>query len=152
MRLIHTETLALAKFFGDQIPPYVILSHTWQEEEAIFHDWADLELASRKKGYTKIIHTCRVPNRQGYDYVWVDTNYYVRRIRRLHPGPAHVMGLHYIDYTGELVAPATPHYPVACVVRCPKLTLNHHSACMREFTKGQQARMQDNWNQFRARK
>ncbi|RMJ08439.1 hypothetical protein BHE90_005284 [Fusarium euwallaceae] len=74
MRLINTATLALVEFFGDQVPEYIILSHTWQEEEVTFRDWADQALASRKKGYHKIVDTCELARKQGYGYVWVDTN------------------------------------------------------------------------------
>jgi hypothetical protein len=74
MRLIDIKTLALKEFFGDQIPPYAILSHTWQEEEVSFQDWADQSSASRKKGYKKIFDTCQLAKKHGHDYVWVDTN------------------------------------------------------------------------------
>ncbi|KAH8777280.1 heterokaryon incompatibility protein-domain-containing protein [Hyaloscypha finlandica] len=74
MRLIDTKTLALKEFFGNQIPRYAILSHTWQEEEVSFQDWADQSSASQKKGYKKIFDTCQLAKKHGYDYVWVDTN------------------------------------------------------------------------------
>ncbi|RSL62684.1 hypothetical protein CEP53_004667 [Fusarium sp. AF-6] len=74
MRLINTATLSLDEFFGDQVPEYAILSHTWHEEEVAFRDWADQASASRKKGYRKIVDTCRLAREQGYGYVWVDTN------------------------------------------------------------------------------
>lgn len=74
MRLIDTKTLALKEFFGNQIPRYAILSHTWQEEEVSFQDWADQSSASQKKGYKKIFDTCLLARIHGYDYVWVDTN------------------------------------------------------------------------------
>jgi hypothetical protein len=34
MRLMDTRTLELKSFF-DEIPPYAILSHCWEEEEVI---------------------------------------------------------------------------------------------------------------------
>ncbi|KAH8786770.1 heterokaryon incompatibility protein-domain-containing protein, partial [Hyaloscypha sp. PMI_1271] len=74
MRLIDTKTLALKEFFGNQIPRYAILSHTWREEEVSFQDWADQSSASQKKGYKKIFDTCQLAKKHGYDYVWVDTN------------------------------------------------------------------------------
>lgn len=74
MRLIDIKTLELREFFGNQIPPYAILSHTWQEEEVSFQDWADQSLASKKKGYKKIFDTCQLAKKHGHDYVWVDTN------------------------------------------------------------------------------
>lgn len=39
MRLINIETLALEEFFGDSIPRYAILSHTWEAEEISFQDY-----------------------------------------------------------------------------------------------------------------
>lgn len=39
MRLINLETLALEEFFGDSIPRYAILSHTWEAEEISFQDY-----------------------------------------------------------------------------------------------------------------
>jgi hypothetical protein len=74
MRLIDTKTLTLKEFFGNQIPPYAILSHTWFEEEVSFQDWADQSLASQKKGYKKIFDACQLAQKHGHDYIWVDTN------------------------------------------------------------------------------
>lgn len=39
MRLINLKTLALEEFFGDSIPRYAILSHTWEAEEISFQDY-----------------------------------------------------------------------------------------------------------------
>ncbi|RYC56034.1 hypothetical protein CHU98_g10174 [Xylaria longipes] len=72
MRLINTKTYELHEFFGDQIPAYAILSHTWSDREITFGDWADR--AASGKDYQKIRKTCQLASRQGYDYVWVDTN------------------------------------------------------------------------------
>jgi hypothetical protein len=36
MRLLNTTSLGLFEFFGDQVPPYAILSHTWEDEEVSF--------------------------------------------------------------------------------------------------------------------
>jgi hypothetical protein len=74
MRLIDTKTLALKEFFGNQIPHYAILSHTWHEEEVSFQDWADQSSASQKKGYKKIFDVCQLAQKHGHGYVWVDTN------------------------------------------------------------------------------
>ncbi|KAK0648804.1 heterokaryon incompatibility protein-domain-containing protein, partial [Cercophora newfieldiana] len=74
MRLIDTETLALSEFFGDSIPKYAILSHTWGAEEVTFQDWDDLGKASRKKGFAKIEGACAKARSHGLSWVWVDTN------------------------------------------------------------------------------
>jgi len=44
MRLINVETLKLEEYFGDAIPPYAILSHTWgsDSEELTFRDFETL--------------------------------------------------------------------------------------------------------------
>jgi hypothetical protein len=74
MRLINTECLRLEEYIDNNIPPYAILSHTWEDEEVTLQDWSDLETRSSKKGYTKIRDTCAQALKDGYRYVWVDTN------------------------------------------------------------------------------
>jgi hypothetical protein len=74
MRLINAHTLKFEEFYGDRIPKYAILSHTWEEGEVTFQDWQDLEAASTKAGYVKIKGACRRARSDGLDYVWVDTN------------------------------------------------------------------------------
>lgn len=73
MRLIDTETRELREFFGDNIPEYAILSHTWEEGEVIFQDWNTAE-REKKKGYFKINMACRQAQEHGWKYLWVDTN------------------------------------------------------------------------------
>ncbi|KAK5630773.1 hypothetical protein RRF57_006488 [Xylaria bambusicola] len=60
------------QFFGDEIPPYAILSHTWGKEEVTFQDLQTLEHKS-KQGYVKIEQTCRRAARKGCEWVWIDT-------------------------------------------------------------------------------
>jgi hypothetical protein len=75
MRLINTFTFALEEFFGDSVPPYAILSHTWtQGQEVSFQDWAHLETASKKRGFRKIDLARQQALKDGLDYLWVDTN------------------------------------------------------------------------------
>ncbi|KAK7415841.1 hypothetical protein QQX98_005623 [Neonectria punicea] len=67
MWLINIETLQMEEFFGDVIPEYAVLSHTWAEQEVSFDDWT-------KKGYAKILGTCSLASRiNDLKYVWVDT-------------------------------------------------------------------------------
>ncbi len=42
MRLINVKTLEISEFFGDKIPPYGILSHTWGDEEVSFQEMMGL--------------------------------------------------------------------------------------------------------------
>jgi hypothetical protein len=76
MRLINASspTLDVEEFLiGSQIPPYAILSHTWDQEEVTLDDMQDLRLAKRKKGLNKIEAACRLAKEDGLQYVWVDT-------------------------------------------------------------------------------
>lgn len=74
MRLIHTETLELFEFFGNDIPEYAILSHTWGHEEVTFKDWKRLDAAKGKAGFSKINMACRQALADDLKYLWVDTN------------------------------------------------------------------------------
>lgn len=75
MWLINTKTLRLEHVLSPDIHPYAILSHTWDDEEVTFQDMADLYFQScpRKRGYSKIEHTCRLAQQRGLQYAWVDT-------------------------------------------------------------------------------
>jgi hypothetical protein len=74
MRLINVDTLSLEEFFGDRIPPYAILSHTWGDEEVTFQDWQDEHCRTAKKGFQKIRTTCHLAQSSGLQWVWVDTS------------------------------------------------------------------------------
>ena len=102
MRLINVETLELEELFGDNVPKYAILSHTWGPDEVSLRDFAlvrsyaadsahhiadpTVDLSSlrappslqpsyieRKSGYAKITQCCAQAARDDYRYVWVDT-------------------------------------------------------------------------------
>lgn len=73
MRLLHTKTLKFQEFPESDTPPYAILSHTWDYgNEVSYQDMSSLYVPS-KKGYAKIIETCRLAINHGLEYVWVDT-------------------------------------------------------------------------------
>jgi hypothetical protein len=72
MRLLHSKTLELKEFIGQDIPLYAILSHTWGDEEVSFQDIQRPE-AREKKGYNKIRLCCDQASRDGFEYAWVDT-------------------------------------------------------------------------------
>ena len=72
MRLLNTDTLKIEEFFGHEIPSYVILSHTWGNEEVTLQDMATSE-AVKKAGYSKIRNCCTRSAKDGYKYVWIDT-------------------------------------------------------------------------------
>ncbi|KAG9230206.1 heterokaryon incompatibility protein-domain-containing protein [Amylocarpus encephaloides] len=81
MRLLNVHTRQLSEFFGLQIPPYAILSHTWGAEEVSFQELSSsLSLGSsstptciRKLGYLKINYACLQSIEHGLEWVWVDT-------------------------------------------------------------------------------
>lgn len=77
MRLIDVKAfksgrLKLQEFTGRDIPPYVILSHTWQDEEVLFADVQN-ETADRKAGFQKIKACCEKASLDGFAWAWVDT-------------------------------------------------------------------------------
>lgn len=76
MRLLYTgvEPPQLRSFSAGQTPEYAILSHTWgpAEDEVVFEDVKN-DTAHLKKGYDKVLQSCRLAAWQGYDYIWVDT-------------------------------------------------------------------------------
>jgi hypothetical protein len=72
MRLLDARTLELQTFV-DNIPPYAILSHCWEDEEVVFSDLSDLQQAEKKKGFEKIKKTCELALYDEVDYVWIDT-------------------------------------------------------------------------------
>jgi hypothetical protein len=67
MRLLHTETLQLHEFFGANIPPYAILSHTWGEGEVSFQEMQSGDGKS-KAGYEKIRRCCERADADGFLY------------------------------------------------------------------------------------
>ena len=72
MRLLNTKSLQLNDFSGFNTPPYVILSHTWGEQEVLFDDIQKGTAASRQ-GYGKITGCCTKAAEDGFDWVWIDT-------------------------------------------------------------------------------
>lgn len=72
MRLINVHTLQLEEYFGNAIPPYAILSHTWGEEEVLFSELND-GTGKSKKGYEKIQRACMQARSDRIWYAWVDT-------------------------------------------------------------------------------
>src|ERR1700749_1080849 len=74
MYLLHTTTYELKDFEPTSIPNYAILSHTWGAEEITFRDINKRLYEVRKReAFAKIEGCCAQANRDGYDYVWIDT-------------------------------------------------------------------------------
>jgi hypothetical protein len=75
MRLINTHSLELEEFYGDKIPQYAILSHTWTDEEVTYQDWLDCGRRTRKeKGHHKVKRASAIARESGFQYLWCDTN------------------------------------------------------------------------------
>jgi hypothetical protein len=80
MRLLKVKTRKLELFLDDrQLPPYAILSHTWEKEEIEFEDiQSDPELlldysTSHSERSAKIRNACRQADIDGHQYIWIDT-------------------------------------------------------------------------------
>jgi hypothetical protein len=71
MWLLNTTTLKLHSFF-ENIPDYVILSHTWGQGEVAFEDIAQ-SYAQTMAGYDKIAGCCRLAVNDGFEWAWIDT-------------------------------------------------------------------------------
>ena len=77
MRLLernNSSEFSLTQDFGDDIPRYAILSHTWgaDTEEVTFRDLMD-GTGKNKAGYDKIWFCGEQARRDGLQYFWVDT-------------------------------------------------------------------------------
>ena len=67
--------------FGDDKTDYAILSHRWNDTEVNYKEIVDLAKMEGQKrddireraGYKKILDTCRQAQKDGYEWVWVDT-------------------------------------------------------------------------------
>lgn len=73
MYLLNTSTFQLHHFLSDKVPPYVILSHTWGNDEVLFQDLGKPELHYRQcKGFSKIDKCCALARSDGWEFVWID--------------------------------------------------------------------------------
>ena len=76
MHLLSVTTLTLHSFIGEAIPPYAILSHVWGPEEVSYVLMAKPKHSSAAKllaGFSKIEMCCKQAQRDGHQWVWVDT-------------------------------------------------------------------------------
>ena len=72
MRLLDTTTIKLSEFFDADIPPYVILSHTWGKNEVTFQDLGRVR-SEGPQAYSKIAACCALASSRGFQWVWIDT-------------------------------------------------------------------------------
>lgn len=78
MRLLHRlqhGSIELEEFHGDNIPPYAILSHTWENGEVTFDDFTAAKSSRplEKQGWRKIESFCTQASSDNLDYAWIDT-------------------------------------------------------------------------------
>ncbi|KAJ8111877.1 hypothetical protein OPT61_g5624 [Boeremia exigua] len=78
MRLLkigNNDSISLTKDFvgDDEIPPYAILSHLWQEGQEVTFDDMTRGSGDGKAGWDKIRFCVREAGQDGLRYVWVDT-------------------------------------------------------------------------------
>jgi hypothetical protein len=57
----------------NEIPPYAILSHTWQEDQEVTFDEFLNDESKKKAGYKKLQFCARQAKRDGLEHFWVDT-------------------------------------------------------------------------------
>ncbi|KAI1328977.1 heterokaryon incompatibility protein-domain-containing protein [Xylariaceae sp. FL0255] len=72
MRLLNAHTREFKEFFNADVPPYAILSHTWEAEEVSLQEFPQAN-AIAKAGYRKIDKFCQLITKLGFTYGWVDT-------------------------------------------------------------------------------
>jgi hypothetical protein len=77
MRLLHYTSggeLSLTDDLREEdVPPYAILSHTWNESQEVTFDHLKRNEEKDKTGYNKIRFCAQQAKRDGLHYVWVDT-------------------------------------------------------------------------------
>lgn len=76
MRLINATTLDIEEFLSEErVPPFAILSHTWEEEECSLQQMQSAEPSTltKRKGYGKIRQCCEQALKDGFQWAWIDT-------------------------------------------------------------------------------
>ena len=72
MRLLNTTSIEVERFTG-KVPPYAILSHRWEDDEVTLEDMKPGGAGKGMKGYRKLRISCTMAERQGLNYIWIDT-------------------------------------------------------------------------------
>ncbi|KAK2596532.1 hypothetical protein N8I77_013418 [Diaporthe amygdali] len=84
MRLLSTKALEVVSINEDDIPPYAILSHTWDKDEVTLQDMqgsgfkllaavSRINLVNAKQGLQKVVDAARLAASEGHDWIWIDT-------------------------------------------------------------------------------
>jgi hypothetical protein len=69
MRLLNVNSLKLEERKNEA---YAILSHTWGKGEVSFEELGT-KGAKQKAGHQKILETCAQAERDGHQFVWIDS-------------------------------------------------------------------------------
>lgn len=84
MRLVSTQSLKVVSIREDEIPPYAILSHTWDNDEVTLQDMqgfgaklfstaSRINLLKAKQGLQKVLDAAKLAASEGHDWIWIDT-------------------------------------------------------------------------------
>lgn len=84
MRLLSTKNLEVVSIREDEIPPYAILSHTWDKDEVTLQDMqgfgarlmssaSRINLRRARQGLQKVLDVAKLAASAGYDWIWIDT-------------------------------------------------------------------------------
>lgn len=78
MRLLKLSGNGELSFTDDilddnEIPPYAILSHTWQKHQEVTFDEFFNDASKNKAGYNKILFCAQQAKRDGLEHFWIDT-------------------------------------------------------------------------------
>lgn len=73
MRLLNVHTLRPSEFYGESLPEYAILSHTWGDDEVNFQEVALEFPTPSKAGYIKLKGCAEQAKKDELDWIWMDT-------------------------------------------------------------------------------
>ncbi len=73
LKRVSSDNFELVWFRDDNIPPYAILSHTWNGDQEVTFDELVAGVAKDKAGYAKIRFCAERASADGLEYFWVDT-------------------------------------------------------------------------------
>ncbi|KAK7450135.1 hypothetical protein VKT23_013017 [Stygiomarasmius scandens] len=74
MRLLNTKLSSepWVREFSTDIPPYAILSHTWDNSEFTFQD-INKKLQHKLSGFLKVQGACKHARKYDFEWIWIDT-------------------------------------------------------------------------------
>jgi hypothetical protein len=74
MWLLDSKSLELKLYYDNNIPPYAILSHAWEENEVSFQQInGPRDQIQFHAGFIKIQRCCAQAATYGFEHVWIDT-------------------------------------------------------------------------------